>query len=160
MPTSAPDPRRSALIAVLVPLLRASCPPDAGGYGGSVELRMPDAEADELGGADLLRSSLRAAARQLGWKTETYGMVGTQLGTMVGVVDRRDVPAPFAEVVQSDMARRMRAAVDRVGRLGTEPVKPPPAAGTDPHMPTAAFRIAYAEARQDESVPHGGTSPT
>ncbi|MFD7620724.1 alkyl sulfatase dimerization domain-containing protein [Streptomyces sp. NPDC059802] len=67
---------------------------------GSVELRMPDAEEDELGGVDLLRSSLRAAAQQLGWRAESFAMVGTQHGTMVGVVDRRDVPAPFAEAHQ------------------------------------------------------------
>ncbi|MBX7554413.1 hypothetical protein K1Y78_42385 [Streptomyces sp. tea 10] len=114
---------------------------------------MPDREADELGGADLLRSSLRAAARQLGWKVETYAMVGTQHGTMVGVVDRRDIPAPFAKAVQGDMARRVRAAVDRVGRPGAPAQQPSPTADADPHMPTAAFRAAYAEARQPESAP-------
>ncbi|MFF4531675.1 hypothetical protein ACFY1P_20685 [Streptomyces sp. NPDC001407] len=139
------------MTAVLLPLLRASCPPDAGGYGGSVELRMPDAEAEQLGGAELLRSALRAAARQLGWKVETHALVGTRHGTMVGVVDRREAPAAFAEAVQRDMNRRMRAAVDRVGRPGAAP--PAPAPATDPRMPTVAFRTAYAEARQTESAP-------
>ncbi|MEU2135016.1 hypothetical protein [Streptomyces sp. NPDC018352] len=120
---------------------------------GSVELRMPDAEEDELGRVDLLQSSLRAAAQQLGWRAESFAMVGTQHGTMVGVVDRRDVPAPFAEEVQGDMARRMRAAVDRVGRPGGEPRRPSPTAGAGPHMPTAAFKIAYAEALRDEVAP-------
>ncbi|MET8680056.1 hypothetical protein ABZW18_21345 [Streptomyces sp. NPDC004647] len=135
---------------MLVPLLRASCSPNGGGYGGSVELRMPDAEADDLGGADLLRATLRAAARQLGWKTETYAMAGTVHGTMVGVVDRREVPAPFSEAVAADTARRMRIAVDRVGPRGGAPRQPAPSADADPHMPIAALRIAYAEARQDE----------
>lgn len=153
MPTPAPDPRRAAMITVLVPLLQASCPPEGGGYGGSVELRMPDREADELGGADLLRSSLRAAARQLGWKGETYAWVGTQHGTMVGVVDRRDIPAPFAKAVKGDMARRVRAAVDRVGRPGAPAQQPPPTADADPHMPTTAFRIAYEKAQHEASAP-------
>lgn len=155
MPTSAPDPRRAAMITVLVPLLQASCPPEGGGYGGSVELRMPDREADELGGAGLLRSSLRAAARQLGWKVETYALVGTQHGTMVGVVDRRDIPAPFAKAVQDDMARRSRAAVDRVGRPGTVAEQPSSTADADPHMPTAGFRVAYEKAWHDASALNG-----
>ncbi|WP_457470045.1 hypothetical protein [Streptomyces sp. TE4109] len=140
------------MTTALVPLLQASCPPEGGGYGGSVELRMPDQEADELGGVALLRSSLRAAARQLGWKVETYAWAGTRHGTMVGVVDRRDVPAPFAKAVKSDMARRMRAAVDRVGRPGA-PAQPRPTADADPHMPTTAFRIAYEKARHEASAP-------
>ena len=153
MPVSATDPRRAAMTTVLVPLLLASCPSDAGGYGGSVELRMPDTEADELGGADLLRASLRAAAGRLGWKAETFAWVGTQHGTMVGVVDRRQAPAPFADAVQRDMARRMRAAVDRVGWPGSTRSAPAPAPGTDPRMPTAAFRAAYAESRQAGPAP-------
>ncbi|KAB7835563.1 hypothetical protein [Streptomyces mobaraensis] len=155
MPTPTTDPRRATMITVLVPLLRASCPPDAGGYGGGLELRMPDAEADELGGAELLRSAARAAARRLGWKTETYGLVGTRHGTMVGVVDRREAPAPFAEAVQRDKSRRMRAAVDRVGRPGATPPAPAPVPGNDPRMPTVAFRAAYAEARPAESASDG-----
>ena len=148
MPAPAPDLRRSALTAVFVPLLRASCPPNAGGYGGSIELRMPDAEADELGGTDLLRAALRAAARQLDWTTETYAMAGTIHGTMVGVVDHRHAPAPFSEVVAADTARRMRLAVDRVGTPGSAPRQPSPVTDADPHMPMAAFRIAYAEAHK------------
>lgn len=144
MPTSAPDPRRTALTSALVPLLRASCPSDAGGYGGSVEVRLPDAEAEELGGTDLLRASLRAAARQLGWKIETYAMTGTQHGTMLGIIDRRPVPEPFTAVVAADMARRTRAAVDRVGRPGSPAPQPSPVC--DPHIPTEEFRAACAAA--------------
>ncbi|MGW0670659.1 hypothetical protein [Streptomyces sp. NPDC002746] len=117
---------------------------------------MPDAEADELGGADLLRASLRAAARQLGWKAETYVWVGTQHGTMMGVVDRRQAPAPFADAVQRDMARRMRAAVDRVGRPGSPRPAPVLAPGSDLRMPTAAFRAAYEKARHEASAPSWG----
>ena len=141
------------MTAVLVPLLLASCPSDAGEYGGSVELRMPDAEADELGGVDLLRASLRAAARHLGWKVETYGWAGTQHGTMVGAVDRRQVPAPFADAVRRDRARLARAAVDLVGRPGSTQPAPAPASSADPRMPTAAFRSAYAETRPPGSAP-------
>ncbi|MGW7200247.1 hypothetical protein [Streptomyces chryseus] len=136
------------MATVLVPLLQASGPRGGGGYGGSVELRMPDLDADELGGADLLRSSLREAARQLGWNVKTYAMVRTQHGTMVGVADCRDVPAPFAQAVQGDMARRMRAAVGRVGHPGTAAQQPSPTADADPHMPNTAFRIAYEKARR------------
>ncbi|MEV5279736.1 hypothetical protein ACFYMW_25720 [Streptomyces sp. NPDC006692] len=151
MPTSSSDPRRNNLTNILVPLLRASCPPDAGGYGGSVELRLPDAEAVELGGAALLRAALRAAARQLGWKIETYAMERTQHGTMVGVIDRREVPDPFTQVVAADMARRKRKAVDRVGTPGRAASTPEPASDVDPHMPTEAFKTAYAAAQRAES---------
>ncbi|MDF3303136.1 hypothetical protein [Streptomyces tropicalis] len=136
------------MITVLVPLLQASCPPQGGGYGGSVELRMPDQEAEELGGAGLLRSALRAAARQLAWKVETYAWVGTQHGTMVGVVDRRDVPSRFAKAVRDDMALRARAAVNRVGRPGAPAQHASAPAEADPHMPTAAFRTAYEQAQR------------
>ncbi|MCX4682239.1 hypothetical protein OG413_44465 [Streptomyces sp. NBC_01433] len=140
MPPSAPDPRRAALTSALLPLLRASCPSDAGGYGGSVEVRLPDAEVEELGGADLLRASLRAAAQQLGWKIETYAMTGTRHGTMLGVIDRRPVPEAFTTVVAADIARRTRAAVDRVGRPGSPAPQPSPVC--DPHIPTGEFRAA------------------
>ncbi|MET8816141.1 hypothetical protein ABZW47_29590 [Streptomyces sp. NPDC004549] len=116
---------------------------------------MPDREAEELGGAGLLRSSLRAAARQLGWKVQTYAWAGTQHGTMVGVVDRRTVPAPFGEAVQGDMARRTRAAVDRVSRRGAVAEQPSSAADADPHMPTTGFRAAYERALHDASAPSG-----
>lgn len=74
---------------------------------------------------------------------------------MVGVVDRRDIPAPFAKAVKGDMARRVRAAVDRVGRPGAPAQQPPPTADADPHMPTTAFRIAYEKAQHEASAPSG-----
>ncbi|MEU5417886.1 hypothetical protein [Streptomyces sp. NPDC020667] len=130
---------------VLVPLLRASCPPGAGGYGGSIELRLPDSEAERLGGVALVRAALRAAARELGWKAETFGWTGTIHGTMVGVTDRRTPPAPFDSVVDADRQRRMRDAVDRVGRPGTPSL--PPTDEPSARLPTEEFLTAYAAAQ-------------
>lgn len=47
---------------------------------------------------------------------------------MVGVVDRCGIPAPFAKTVQGDMARRTRAAVNRIGRPGALAQQPSPTA--------------------------------
>ncbi|MEV4505476.1 hypothetical protein [Streptomyces klenkii] len=130
---------------VLVPLLRASCPPDAGGYGGGIELRLTNDEAEELGGVALVRAALRAAARELGWKTETFGWTETIRGTMVGVTDRRTPPSPFDSFVDADRQRRMRKAVERVGPPGAP--SPPRSDEPSVRLPTQKFLTAYAAAQ-------------
>ncbi|MFD4757438.1 hypothetical protein ACFWOJ_00675 [Streptomyces sp. NPDC058439] len=59
-------------------MLADTCPERGGGYGGTFEVRLPFAEVEELGGLGLFRSALRAAARSLGWKVETYGVAGAE----------------------------------------------------------------------------------
>jgi hypothetical protein len=65
----------------LVPLLRRNCPEGAGGYGGSYQVNLDDEEAVGLGGVKLIRAAMRKAARQLGWKVTTIGMIGTRHGS-------------------------------------------------------------------------------
>ncbi|MEV6207309.1 hypothetical protein [Kitasatospora sp. NPDC051914] len=113
MPSLAADPRHTHLLTVLPPLLTRSCPPRAGGYGGAWEIRLTHAEAEEVGGLDLLRSAMRAAARSLGWRFETYGMA-THDGVIVGIVDRRPVPQEFTGEVERVWLPRMRTAVETV----------------------------------------------
>ncbi|WP_030276393.1 hypothetical protein [Streptomyces sp. NRRL B-24484] len=115
MPSLAADPRHSRLVAVLPPLLTRSCPPRAGGYGGAWEVRLARAEAEDLGGLDLLRSAMRVAARSLGWRFETYG-APTLYGVVAGIVDRRPVPDEFADTVERFRETRMRAAVETADR--------------------------------------------
>ncbi|MEV7182568.1 hypothetical protein AB0O09_38710, partial [Kitasatospora sp. NPDC093679] len=98
MPYPAADPRHRRLVAVLPPLLTRSCPPQGGGYGGAWEVRLTWAETEDLGGLALLRSAMRAAARTLGWRVETYG-APTLYGAVAGIVDRRPVPDEFADAV-------------------------------------------------------------
>ncbi|MDJ0344199.1 hypothetical protein QMK19_29210 [Streptomyces sp. H10-C2] len=121
MPSHASDPRHQRLVAVLPPLLARTCPPDGGGYGGAYELRLTGREVRELGGLDLLRSALRAAARSQGWtRVETYG-TDTAVGeAVVGVVDRREAPGGFAEAVDRHRQKRMRTAVETVARNRAE----------------------------------------
>jgi hypothetical protein len=75
----------------------------------------------ELGGYEVLRSALRAAARQLGWtRVETYGTDAAGGEAVVGVVDRREVPERFADAVDRHRNQRMREAVETVARNGRE----------------------------------------
>ncbi|MFF0094733.1 hypothetical protein ACFYSF_32920 [Streptomyces canus] len=55
---------------------------------------MDDEAAVGMGGVELIRAAMRKAARQLDWKVETIGWIGTRFGTMVAVQDRREVPRP------------------------------------------------------------------
>ncbi|WP_148081926.1 hypothetical protein [Streptomyces botrytidirepellens] len=71
----------------------------------------------------------------------------------MGGVDRPDVPAPFAKAVQGDMARRVRAAVDRVSPPGhTSPLPQPMPTRACPPRPSP---IAYETARREVSVLSG-----
>ncbi|MFD9795492.1 hypothetical protein ACFWXK_31585 [Streptomyces sp. NPDC059070] len=116
MPSFAQDPRRHKLVDVLVPLLRRTVPEEAGGYGGAYELRLTAQEADELGGVDLIRSAMRKAARSLGWsRLQTYGGVYGR-AAVAGVVDQREIPEPFATVVEAHRREREHAAVETVSR--------------------------------------------
>jgi hypothetical protein len=144
MPSHASDPRHRRLVAVLPPLLERTCPPDGGGHGGAYELRLTAREVRELGGYEVLRSALRAAARQVGWtRVETYGTDTAGGEAVVGVVDRREVPAQFADAVDRHRDKRMREAVETVARNRRE--------GTSRMVPGSGvlraqeFRAALAE---------------
>ncbi|MEH0572870.1 MULTISPECIES: hypothetical protein [Streptomyces] len=142
MASYAKDPRCTAMAEALVPLLRRSCPEGAGGYGGTYEVRLDDEEAVGLGGVDLIRAAMRKAARQLDWKVETIGQIGTRFGTMVAVRDTREVPEAYRAVVDAAMYERMSAAVARVS---AEPGGAPVQRGSVALM-TQEFRAAVAEA--------------
>ncbi|MEV6478014.1 hypothetical protein [Streptomyces sp. NPDC051657] len=108
----------------LVPLLRRSCPEGAGGYGGSYQVNLDDEEAVGLGGVELVRAAMRKAARQLGWKVNTIGMIGTRHGTMVFAQDMREVPEEHKAVLNDATNDRMRAALHKVwGEPGPAPVQ-------------------------------------
>ncbi|MGP3953853.1 hypothetical protein [Streptomyces sp. 7N604] len=119
MPSYAKDLRCIAMAEAIVPLLRRCCPEGAGGYGGSYQVNLDDEEAVGMGGVELIRAAVRKAARQLGWKVNTLGMIGTRHGTIVTVPDLREVPEEYAAVVNDDMNERMGAArAQGVGRAG------------------------------------------
>ncbi|MFH9959573.1 hypothetical protein ACH4OX_35915 [Streptomyces roseolus] len=142
MPSFTGDPRHERLVAVLVPLLRRSCPPGAGGFGGVYELRLGVDEAEELGGVALIRSAMRKAGRTLGWvKLQTFGGSYPQVA-VAGVVDRREVPAEFAAVEEYEL-QRARAAAEVIGRT-FEDGKPRAVPGSV-FVVAQEFRAAYAE---------------
>ncbi|WP_406834878.1 hypothetical protein ACICHK_00385 [Streptomyces sp. AHU1] len=85
---------------------------------------------------------MRRAARRLGWKVTTIGMIGTRFGTMVAIQDTREVPEEFRAVVEAAMYERMGAAVVRIsGEPGEVPVQ----RGSITLM-TQEFRAAVASA--------------
>ncbi|WP_307680609.1 hypothetical protein [Streptomyces sp. V4I2] len=137
------DPRCIAMAEAMVPLLRRACPEGAGGYGGSYQVNLDDEEAVGLGGVELIRAAMRKAARQLDWKVETIGWIGTRFGTMVAIQDRREVPEAYRAVVDAAMYERMSAAVAGVSaESGEAPVQRGSVA-----LMTQEFRAAVAEAR-------------
>ncbi|MGW8569851.1 hypothetical protein [Streptomyces niveus] len=143
MPSFAGDPRHERLVAVLVPLLRRSCPPGGGGFGGAYELRLGVDEAEELGGVALIRSAMRKAGRSLGWvKLQTFGGSYSQVA-VAGVVDRREVPAEFTAAVEEYELQRGRAAAEVIGRT-FEDGKPRAVPGSV-FVVAQEFRAAYAE---------------
>ncbi|MFF5188763.1 hypothetical protein ACFY30_34195 [Streptomyces sp. NPDC000345] len=142
MASYAKDPRCTAMAEALVPLLRRACPEGAGGYGGSYQVNLDDEEAVGLGGVELIRAAMRKAARQLGWKVTTVGMIGTRFGTTVAVQDTRDVPEEYRPIVDAAMEKRMSAALARVwGEPGEAPVQRGSVA-----LMTQEFRAAVAAA--------------
>lgn len=66
-PALSKDPRCVALAEALRPVLEATCPPGASGYGGALQANLHPVEAEMLGGMALIRAAMRRAARQLGW---------------------------------------------------------------------------------------------
>ncbi|MET8298890.1 hypothetical protein ABZW02_33345 [Streptomyces sp. NPDC005180] len=143
MPSFAGDPRHERLVAVLVPLLRRSCPPGGGGFGGSYELRLGVDEAEELGGVDLIRSALRKAGRSLGWsRLQTFGGSFPQ-AAVAGVVDRREIPEEFAAAVEEYQMERGRAAAEVVGQTLLD--GKPRAVPGSVFVVAQEFRAAYAE---------------
>ncbi|MFE3327952.1 hypothetical protein [Streptomyces sp. NPDC059176] len=104
-----------------MPLLRRACPEDAGGNGGSYQVNLDNEEGVGLGGVELIRAAMRKAARQLGWKATTVGMIGTRFGTMVAVQDTRDVPVGYRPMVDAAMEKRMSAALARVWGESDQP---------------------------------------
>ncbi|MEU9337947.1 hypothetical protein AB0D49_33100 [Streptomyces sp. NPDC048290] len=131
MVSYAKDDRCVALAKVLVPLLERSGPEGAGGYGGTFQVHVPVETAAQLGGLDLIRAALRKAARELGWRFGTYGFGGGQGSTtLIGIHDKREIPEPYARVVEEHRQRQMRAAVERVyarysDLAGSAPPSPP-----------------------------------
>ncbi|WP_405552073.1 hypothetical protein OHV08_00095 [Streptomyces canus] len=152
----AKDPRCIAMAEVLVPLLRRSCHEDAGGFGGSFQVNLDDEEAVGLGGVELIRAAMRKAARQLDWKVETIGWIGTRFGTMVAVRDTREVPEAHRAVVDAAMYERMSAAVARVS---AEPGEAPVQRGSVTLM-TQEFRAAVAGASGTLHPGHTRTADT
>ncbi|MET9347579.1 hypothetical protein [Streptomyces termitum] len=130
-PALSKDPRCVALAEALKPVLQASCPEGAGGYGGALEARLHPADAQALGGLELIRAAMRRAARQLGWQVRTVGYARERL-VLVIVQDVRDVPAEFADILEADfmsasveMHQRMAAVGDEaaLNALGPGPVQ-------------------------------------
>ncbi|MFF5715166.1 hypothetical protein [Streptomyces sp. NPDC012756] len=130
-PALSKDPRCLALAEALKPVLQASCPEGAGGYGGALEAHLHPADADRLGGLELIRAAMRRAARQLGWRVRTVGY-GLERLVLVIVQDVRDVPAEFTDALEADfmaatveMHRRMAAVGDEavLSALGPGPVQ-------------------------------------
>ncbi|MFJ3310316.1 hypothetical protein ACIPSA_46470 [Streptomyces sp. NPDC086549] len=142
MASYAKEPRCIAMAEALVPLLRRACPEGADGYGGSYQVNLDDEEAVGLGGVELIRAAMRRAARRLGWKAATVGLIGTRFGTMVAVQDTREVPGEYRPVVDAAMHERMSAAVASVsGEPGEVPVQRGSVA-----LMTQEFRAAVAAA--------------
>ncbi|MFF2812634.1 hypothetical protein ACFVT2_36805 [Streptomyces sp. NPDC058000] len=133
-PSLTTDPRCIALSEALVPVLRATSPAGAGGYGGALQANLHPADALALGGVPLIRAALRRAARQLGWRVQTLGQEGEGV-TLVLVHDTREEPAEFAAALEehrrragTEAAERISAFMDRnnskdLGELGPSPVE-------------------------------------
>ncbi|MFB6477383.1 hypothetical protein ACFCXF_02840 [Streptomyces virginiae] len=143
MPSFEGDPRHERLVAVLVPLLRRSCPPGGGGFGGSYERRLGVDEAEELGGVDLIRSALRKAGRSQGWsRLQTFGGSFPQVA-VAGVVEGREIPGEFAAAVEECQLARRRASVEVIGRTWQD--GRPRAVPGSVFVLAQEFRAAYAE---------------
>ncbi|MFF4694860.1 hypothetical protein [Streptomyces chattanoogensis] len=141
MPSFAGDPRHERLVAVLVPLLRRSCPA-GGGFGGAYELRLGVDEAEELGGVALIRSAMRKAGRSLGWaKLQAFG--GSSRRLLWRVWRTGEVPAELAAEVEEYALQRGRAAAEVVGQT-LEDGKPRAVPGSV-FVVAQEVRAAYAE---------------
>lgn len=143
VPSYANDARHAKLATVLVPLVQRTCPQGAGGYGGSYWLYLTVKEVEDLGGLDIIRSAMRKVARDLGWvKLQTYGVSNDIV--MVGVVDRRKIPEPYAAVVQAHRLNRQRDMNETLSRMFDDG-KMDTVPGSV-YLMTQEFRAAYADA--------------
>ncbi|MET9952496.1 hypothetical protein ABZ135_13250 [Streptomyces sp. NPDC006339] len=115
-PSPSKDPRCVALSEALKPVLQATCPEGAGGYGGALQANLHPADADVLGGVPLIRAALRRAARQLGWRVQTLGHEGERVA-MVLVHDVREVPEEFADALEEGRMRSSAEAAERVAAV-------------------------------------------
>ncbi|MEZ0156226.1 hypothetical protein [Streptomyces griseorubens] len=131
-PALTKDPRCVALAEALKPVLRATCPEGAGGYGGALQANLHPADAETLGGMELIRAAMRRAARQLAWQVRTVGYARERL-VMVLVQDVREAPVEFADALEADhrsiaaeMHQRMAAHGNEraLSALGPAPVEP------------------------------------
>lgn len=105
------DDPLNELAGLLKPVLEAACPAGGGGYGGCLHADLSLSVAVEAGlDARFVRKAAGQAARLLGWKIET-----SLFGHNLVVIDRRDPPAPFDQILEADMQRRTREAVLAVG---------------------------------------------
>ncbi|WP_234381581.1 hypothetical protein [Streptomyces sp. NRRL S-1521] len=118
-PALSKDPRCVALAVALKPVLQASCPEGAGGYGGALEARLHPADAQALGGMELIRAAMRRAARQLGWRVRTVGYARERL-VLVIVQDVRDVPAEFTDALEVDSMSASVEMHQRMAAVGDE----------------------------------------
>ncbi|MBK5993683.1 hypothetical protein JHN53_18940 [Streptomyces sp. MBT58] len=130
-PALSKDPRCRVLADSLKPVLQASCPEGAGGYGGSLQVNLHPADSEKLGGVDLIRAAMRRAARQLGWRVRTVGYTRDRLAVVI-VQDIRDAPAEFEDALEADLMSsyaeiHQRMAAGRgeaaAGVLGPGPVE-------------------------------------
>jgi hypothetical protein len=143
VPSYANDARHAKLATVLVPLVQRTCPQGAGGYGGSYWLYLTVKEVEDLGGLDIIRSAMRKVARDLGWvKLQTYGVSNDIV--MVGVVDRREIPEPYAAVVRAHRLNRQRDMNETLSRMFDDG-KMDTVPGSV-YLMTQEFRAAYADA--------------
>ncbi|MFB6716718.1 MULTISPECIES: hypothetical protein [unclassified Streptomyces] len=85
-------------------------------------------------------AAMRKAARQLGWKATTIGMIGAGHGSMVVVSGTREAPEEHGTVFNDAMNDRMRAALHKVWG---EPDPAPVQRGSVALM-TQKFRAAVA----------------
>lgn len=92
----------------------------------------------------LIRSAMRKAARSLGWdRLQTYGGEYPSV-TVAGVTDRREIPEPFAHVVEGARLERGRAAMEVVSRTMSDGKRR--AVPGSVFVTTQEFRAAYADA--------------
>ncbi|MFE2267147.1 hypothetical protein [Streptomyces griseosporeus] len=118
-PALAKYPRCVALAEALKPVLEATCPAGAGGYGGALQANLHPADVEMLGGTALIRAAMRRAAGQLGWRVRTVGYAGEHLVVVI-VQDVREAPAEVSYVLEKDFARRGQEMIERMSAHGNE----------------------------------------
>lgn len=116
-PTLSQDPRCVALAEALKPVLEATCPPGASGYGGALQANLHPSDAEMLGGVALIRAAMRRAARQLGWRVRTVGYARERL-VLVIVQDVREAPAEVSDALEKDFVRRGHEMIERMSADG------------------------------------------